>query len=70
MIKKIKLDKILKNNPSVSKKNLADIDRLARKISEIGIGPRGYQLAFPHKRNRAKVEEFENFDPRTINLSS
>ncbi len=70
MLKKINIDKILKENPSVSKKSLKKNTSLAGKLKDMGVKPRGYQLPPPYKRHRARVGEVENIDSRTIHLSS
>lgn len=71
MIKQININKVLKNNPHIRKKDLKKYNSLTEELRKIGIQPRGYQLALPFSRRRAMTGEIEKqLDPRTINLSA
>jgi hypothetical protein len=55
MPKKINLKKILKSNPRVDEKKLAEGHELLEKLRMLGVRKRGYRLALPYSRRRAQV---------------
>lgn len=70
MNNKINLNKILKNNPRIRRKDLKKYNSLAEELRKMGIEPRDYQLILPFSRRRIMIDEIEKPDPRTINLST
>jgi hypothetical protein len=70
MLEKLNLQEILKNNPSIRLEDLEDIESLTKKLRKMGVQPRGYRLAQPFARRRAKAGEENGPDPRTKNLTS
>jgi hypothetical protein len=69
MIKVPDLKEILQKNPSVSAKELQDIDNLTQELRRLGLKPRGYRLAMPHERRQAKSGCVDVPDPRSVHLS-
>jgi hypothetical protein len=69
MLEKLNLQEILKKNPSIRREDLADIKSLTEELRKLGTQRRGYRLALPFARHRAKAGEENGPDPRTKNLT-
>lgn len=61
-------DDLIKSNPKVDAKRLAEFDALGKKLSEIGIVGTKYKLASPVVRRHIVVGESDRTDPRTIRV--
>lgn len=63
-------DDLIKSNPKVDARRLAEFDALGKKLCEIGIAGTKYKLASPVVRKRIVVGENDRADPRTIHLGT
>ena len=70
MPKKTDLKEILKKNHHINKKDLEEYQVLSEELHKLGIQPRGYQLATPFLRKDIKVNNEEETDHRTVDLTS
>ena len=42
----------------------------AEELKKLGLEPHGYTLSLPYSRQCAQVNESDNYDPRTLNISA
>ena len=63
-------DDLIKSNPKVDAKQLAEFDALGKKLCKIGIAGSKYKLASPVVRKHIVVGESDQTDPRTIRLGT
>lgn len=69
MSKSLTLKQILSLNPQIDEKKLKQSIELLRKLRQVGINKRGYNLISPYSRHRHKLISKENkVDPRTIQI--
>jgi hypothetical protein len=66
MIEAPDIKEILEKNPSISAKQLQEIDDLTRALRKIGLKPRGYRLPTPHERRQARSGFADTPDPRSL----
>lgn len=62
------LDDLRRLNPKVDRKQIAELEELKKKLSEIPVGQQ--KLPSPLLRRRIVIGENEQSDPRTIHLST
>ena len=62
--KRVSLKKVLKDNPQVDVKKLAEVQILMKQLQKLGLRKREYRLALPYSRRRA----VESTRPYTVQL--
>lgn len=62
------IDDLIKVNPKVDRKQIAELDELAKKLHEIPAGKQ--KLRSPVERRRIIIGENDQSDPRTIRLTT
>jgi hypothetical protein len=68
MIETPNMKEILDRNPSISAKQLREIDDLTRELRRIGLKPRGYRLPAPHERRQARSGFADASDSRNVRV--
>ena len=68
MARKLDLQEILKKNPHIDPKKLAEAGKLTGQLRKLRLSKRGYRIPSPVTRRRVTTEVSEEFDPRTVQL--
>ncbi len=68
MPKTITLKEILSLNPQIDEKLLKKVRDLRRKLQQMGVNSRGYNLAFPFGRRHKAISKRGSHDPRSIQV--
>ena len=68
MPKTITLNEILSLNPQIDKKLLKKARDLSRKLQQVGVNSRGYNLASPFGRRHKAISKKGSHDPRSVQV--